>query len=149
MPLLNGSLEVFDGGDYYLYDAFNPAARNATFQGFMEGYGKYDIRRIWLDASEPERFDVPDVGNWRYTGGSDGEIGEAWIREHVRGFADGMASIGVSPDDYFVLPRHAWVGTWRYSAGLWSGDIQSQFSELALQVRALQVRPRSCGRIWR
>ncbi len=34
-PMINGSLEPFEGYSY-LYDAFNPAARNATWQsGFM------------------------------------------------------------------------------------------------------------------
>jgi alpha-glucosidase (family GH31 glycosyl hydrolase) len=46
----------------------------------------------------------------------------------------GFASKGLGPSDYFVLPRHAWAGSWVYSAALWSGDIQSVFSELALQV---------------
>lgn len=78
--------------------------------------------------------------------GMDGEIGEAWIQQHVRTFADGMASIGVSPDEYFVLPRHGWAGSWRYSAALWSGDITSNFAELALQVRVVQVRFGGKGR---
>lgn len=79
------------------------------------------------------------------------------IQQHVQTFAHGFASIGVGPNDYFVLPRHTWSGkstlehslfhasnpclqgAWKYSAGLWSGDIVSSFDELALQVRVLQV----------
>ena len=67
--------------------------------------------------------------------GTDTEIGQGWIQTHVKGFAEGFASKGISGNDYFVLPRHAWAGTWRYSAALWSGDIESTFDELKLQVR--------------
>lgn len=145
-PMLNGSPYPFEF-DQFLYDSFNPAARKAVFQDWYDGYGKYGIRRLWLDAAEPERFTMFDVGHWRFAMGTDGEIGEAWIQQHVRTFADGMASIGVTPEEYFVLPRHAWAGSWRYSAALWSGDIESTFAELALQVRVVQVGFRGAGRI--
>lgn len=140
VPKIDGTLAPFDGS-YYLYDAFNPDARNATFQGFMAGYGRYGIRRIWLDAAEPERIGSnpsQTVGQWRFSAGTDVEVGEAWVRNHARTFTEGMATIGVGPDDYFVLPRSAWIGSWRYSAGLWSGDIPSTFDELSIQVRNAQ-----------
>lgn len=62
----------------------------------------------------------------------------AWTQQHVRTFADGFGTIGIGPSDYFVLPRHIWTGSWRYSAALWSGDIQSVYTELAMQVRVAQ-----------
>eukprot|EP00329_Picozoa_sp_Boothbay-MS584-11_P001985 21254_4 len=60
----------------------------------------------------------------------------AWIQQHTRMIADGMKAIGVMPEDYFILPRHAWVGTWQHSAALWSGDIISTFDELKMQVNS-------------
>jgi alpha-D-xyloside xylohydrolase len=99
---------------------------------------QYGFKTVWLDASEPEHFGSANEGNWRFTAGSDAEIGEAWVREHVKTFADGFASKGIMPGDYFVLPRHAWAGTWRYSAGLWSGDIQSSFDVFSEQIKNLQ-----------
>eukprot|EP01043_Picozoa_sp_COSAG02_P058814 COSAG02_NODE_7384_length_3039_cov_9.723391_1_plen_496_part_00 len=102
VPRLNGTLESWDGGDQYLYDPFNPDARKAVFQKFMEGYGKYGIKTIWIDAAEPERMDDKNVGNWRYHLGTDAEIGGAWVQQHTRMIADGMLSIGIKPEDYFV-----------------------------------------------
>lgn len=112
VPRLNGTLMSWDGGDQYLYDPFNEAARKAAFKAFMDGYGKYGIKTIWIDAAEPERMDEANVGNWRFALGTDAEIGEAWVQQHTRMIADGMKSIGIEPEDYFILPRHAWTGTW-------------------------------------
>lgn len=44
----------YDGGNQYLVDQTNPATRKAVFNGFMEGYGTYGIKTIWIDAAEPE-----------------------------------------------------------------------------------------------
>ncbi len=46
----------------------------------LQGYGKYGIRRVWLDATEPERYNTSDqVGLWKFSMGTDAEIGEAWV----------------------------------------------------------------------
>jgi len=63
-------------------------------------------------------------------------------------FADGFAAKGIEPSDYFILPRHAWVGSWRYSAALWSGDIVSTFDELAIQIKVLQGVMMSGVSLW-
>lgn len=144
----NGALMSWDGGDQYLYDAFNPDARMAAFKAFQEGYGKYGIKTIWIDAAEPERFDEKDVGNWQFALGTDAEIGGAWIQQHTRMLAEGMKSIGIEPEDYFILPRHAWVGTWQHSAALWSGDIVSTFDELKMQVTTAQGTMMSGPVLW-
>ena len=102
------------------------------------------LQTIWLDAAEPERSQY-NFGDFRFQLGTDTEIGEAWIQQHVRTFADGFAGLNITGADYFVLPRHSWAGAWKYSAALWSGDIQSTFEELALQVTVLQVRGSWCA----
>ena len=136
--LTNGTLKSFDFGEQYLYDPFNPAARQATFRGFEAGYGQYGIRTIWLDAAEPERPTTETVGSFLFSGGTDSEVGAAWVQHHMRTFSEGMSGRGVSPEEFLLLPRHAWTGSWRYSAALWSGDVPSTFQELELQVRVLQ-----------
>jgi len=113
----------YDGGDQYLVDETNPDTRAAVFDGFMEGYGKYGIKTIWIDAAEPEHFGGANEGQWRLAAGTDAEVGMAWVQQHARVFADGFATRGITPDEYFILPRSAWVGSWRHSAALWSGDI--------------------------
>ena len=79
----------------------------------MEGYGKYGIKTIWIDAAEPERMDDKNVGNWKYMVGTDAEVGGAWVQQHTRMIADGMKTIGIEPEDYFILPRHAWLAPGR------------------------------------
>ena len=71
-----------------------------------------------------------------------------WVQQHTRVFADGFATRGITPDDYFILPRSAWVGSWRHSAALWSGDIVSTFDELALQILVLQGVMMSGVALW-
>ena len=111
-----------------------------VFDAFWKGYGQYGFKTVWLDASEPERADssMYNFGDFAMSAGTDTEVGEGWVREHVKSFAEGFAAKGIAASDYFVLPRHGWAGTWRYSAALWSGDTQSTFAELAMQIRVGQ-----------
>ena len=136
--LTNGSLAPFDWGDQYLYDPFNPAARKATFAGYQAGYGRFGMKTVWLDAAEPERPSADTVGSFLFSAGTDAEVGSAWVQQHVTTFSEGMAAQGFRPEDFLLLPRHAWTGSWRHSAALWSGDIPSTFPELEVQVRVLQ-----------
>lgn len=111
-------------------------------------YGSLGVKTIWIDAAEPEHFGADNEGKWKYLLGTDAEVGEAFIQQHALSFAEGFATKGITPDDYFILPRHAWVGSWRHSAALWSGDIVSTFDELALQVKALQGALMSGVSLW-
>jgi alpha-D-xyloside xylohydrolase len=106
------------------------------------------LQTLWLDAAEPERGSDYNFGDFRFELGTDTEIGEAWIQQHVRTFADGLATLNISGADYFVLPRSSWAGAWKYSAALWSGDIVSSFSELAMQVTVLQGVMMSGIQLW-
>ena len=93
-------------------------------------------------------MDDKNVGNWRFAAGTDAEVGGAWVQQHTRMIADGMKTIGIEPDDYFILPRHAWAGTWSHSAALWSGDIVSTFDELKMQVTTAQGTMMSGPVLW-
>lgn len=120
-------------GPLFLTDTTQSAARAAMFQAFMDGYGKYGVRTVWLDAAEPARSAYA-YGMQRYAGGVDNEVGMAWVQQHVRAFSDGFAAAGRAPNEFFLLPRSTWAGMSRYSAGMWSGDIGSDFNTLAVQV---------------
>ena len=144
----NGSLASYDGGNQYLIDQTNPVVRANAFSKFMQGYGQYGFKTIWVDAAEPEHFGGSSEGSWKLLAGTDAEVGAAWVRDHAKMYNEGFATQGIQPGDYFILPRSAWIGTWRYSAALWSGDIQSSFEELSLQVRALQGVMMSGVALW-
>jgi alpha-glucosidase (family GH31 glycosyl hydrolase) len=98
--------------------------------------------------SRANMFSSTCSGTWKMSLGTDAEVGEAWIQQHARTFADGFATKGIAASDYFILPRHAWIGSWRYSAALWSGDIVSTFDELAIQVKVLQGVMMSGVSLW-
>jgi len=138
----------YDGGGQVLIDQTNPLVRQVVFEKFWEGYGRYGVKTVWIDAAEPEHFGEKQEGLWKHTAGTDAEIGEAWIQTHAKSFAEGFATKGISPEEYFILPRHAWAGSWRYSAALWSGDIQSTFDELANQVKVVQGTMMSGVSLW-
>lgn len=135
-------------GQMFLTDESNPAARAAIYAAFKAGYGRYGIRTLWLDGSEPERSTAYNFGQFSLAGGTDNEIGEAWIQQHVRAMAEGFASDGFAPNEFFLLPRSTWAGVQAHSAGVWSGDIDSTFDELAIQVRVAQGMGLSGHALW-
>jgi alpha-D-xyloside xylohydrolase len=55
-------------------------------------------------------------------------------REHARGFYEGLRADGES--DILLLCRSAWAGSQRFGAAVWSGDIDSTFEALAVQIPA-------------
>jgi alpha-D-xyloside xylohydrolase len=135
-------------GQMMLVDQTNAAARAAFYAAFRQGYGRHGVRTVWLDGSEPERATSDNFGEVRLQGGTDSEVGEAWVQQHVRAMAEGFAGDGYGPDEFFLLPRSTWAGASRYSAGVWSGDISSTFDELALQVRVAQQMALSGHALW-
>lgn len=143
---LTGGSQPLEAG-VWVYDATSVAARNATFWDWYAGYGQYGVKSIWMDAAEPERSTY-NFGEFHFELGTDTEVGMAWTQQHVKTFAEGLPQIGINASDYFVLPRHVWAGSWRYSAALWSGDIQSAFSELQMQITVAQGVAMSGQVLW-
>ena len=126
----------------YVYDSFNPEARRFVWEQMREGYQKYGIKTFWLDADEPESF-LPvaapgkrffNDGGWK----SDNQVGMGWVQKHHRMIHDGLISEGVESGDFTMLSRGFWAGSQRYGAAMWSGDIFSKFSELAVQIKVAQ-----------
>lgn len=117
----------------HLYDPTNPQARRFIWDQVLQGYHRFGIKAWWLDACEPEIFPV-DHDNLRYHLGSGLELGCSYPLFHQQAFYDGMRSEG--EEDIIMLSRSAWAGSQRYGAAVWSGDIQSTFTALNLQVPA-------------
>ena len=44
--------------NYYLFQL----AQQRSFEGFWEGYGKYGVKTIWLDAAEPGKGKLQGTG---------------------------------------------------------------------------------------
>jgi alpha-D-xyloside xylohydrolase len=115
------------------YDATNPRAREYIWSKVRDGYYKHGVRVWWLDACEPE-IRPPHHDNLRYHLGPGLEVGNIYPLLHARAFAEGMA--GEGEDETVLLCRSAWAGSQRYGAAVWSGDIDSTFSDLRRQIPA-------------
>lgn len=117
----------------YYYDATNPEARQFIWEQVHEHYYRYGIKTFWLDACEPEMF-PPDMDNLRFYAGDGYAVTNAYPVLHERGFYEGMREAG--EQTVLNLCRSAWAGSQHYGAAVWSGDIESTFEALQVQVRA-------------
>jgi alpha-D-xyloside xylohydrolase len=117
----------------YHYDPTNPEARKYIWQKVRAGYYRHGIKVWWLDACEPEIRPL-DPDNLRYHIGNGAQVGCIHPLMHQQGFYEGMRSEG--EDEIITLCRSAWLGSQRYGAAVWSGDIPSTFESLRQQVTA-------------
>ncbi len=127
-----GSMQCFDfQGDTVIYDATNPEARNFLWEKLKKNYYDYGIDGFWLDEAEPE-FAAYDYEHFRYYIGSDLKAGNCFPLLHTKGVYDGLRCAGEK--EPVSLVRSAWVGSQKYAAVVWSGDIYSNFSSLRDQL---------------
>jgi alpha-D-xyloside xylohydrolase len=117
----------------YFYDASNPEARAFLWDKIRSGYYQHGIKVFWLDACEPEMYPT-DPENLRYQLGNGQVLTNIYPKLHAKAFYDGMQAEG--EDEIITLCRSAWVGSQKYGAAVWSGDIPSTFDALQAQVRA-------------
>ena len=128
----NGTETISADGTSFIYDAFNPAAREYVWDALLSGYVQHGIQLFWLDAAEPEQS-VPGKQWW--AGKSDREVGMAWSVHHQRMIFEGSLSSGIPEDQIIMLARHGWVGSPLMNAFIWSGDTESSWASFNVQVR--------------
>lgn len=92
---------------------------------------------MWLDETEPDRTGPSNDGlingEWLYEGVPDTELGPTWRQQWLRTMTDALRELyGVG--NYFLLSRSAWLGTAKYGHAMWSGDTQSSWDNLAIQI---------------
>lgn len=127
------NLQMSFQGNNVFYDATNPESREYVWDKCKDNYYKYGIRTFWLDEAEPE-YGTYDYDNYRYYAGSVLQQGNIYPREYARGFYEGQAASG--EQDILNLVRCAWVGSQRYGALVWSGDIASTYEDFRKQIVA-------------
>lgn len=120
-------------GDSMIYDATNPEARKYIWEKCKKNYFDSGFDMFWLDEAEPE-YTVYDFDNFRYRLGSDLQVGNIYPRCHAQAFYEGQKAAGQK--DICNLLRCAWVGSQKYAAVVWSGDIQGNFETLRDQFAA-------------
>ena len=129
-----GSIETYDyQGDCVEVDTTNPEARAFIWEKCKKNYYDYGIDMFWLDNAEPD-LAVYDYDNYRYSIGPALEVSNIYPRLYAKAFYDGEQQNGNK--DVLSLVRCGWVGSQKYGALLWSGDVQSTFESLQDQVAA-------------
>jgi alpha-D-xyloside xylohydrolase len=118
---------------FHFFDPLNPEARKFVWEKARANYYRYGIKIFWLDEAEPDMWPMePD--NLRYHLGNGLAVANLYPLMYARGFYEGMLVEGET--EIINLCRCAWAGSQRYGAATWSGDIDSTFEELRIQVRA-------------
>jgi alpha-D-xyloside xylohydrolase len=107
-------------GDTIHFDATNPDARQYIWDKVKKNYYTKGIKIFWLDEAEPE-YTVYDFDNYRYSRGTNLQIGNIYPLEYSRAFYEGQDSAG--QNNIVNLVRCAWAGSSKYGALVWSGDI--------------------------
>ncbi len=120
-------------GNETFFDATNDEARAYVWEKVKKNYYDLGIHTFWLDVAEPE-YSTYDFELYRYTIGSNLQVGNIYPMMYAKGFYDGMISEG--DERPLNLIRCAWAGSQRYGTLVWSGDIHSSFSSMRSQIAA-------------
>jgi alpha-D-xyloside xylohydrolase len=115
------------------YDATNPEARRYLWEKIKQNYGRYGIDMFWLDEAEPE-FQPYDFDHYRYYAGRTLKTAGYYPSDHAQCFWEGQTREGQT--DVVNLIRCAWVGSQKYGAVVWSGDVESSFRSFRDQLSA-------------
>jgi alpha-D-xyloside xylohydrolase len=122
----------FQGPSVFI-DVTNPRTREVVWDICKRSYHDLGVRLFWLDEAEPE-YGVYDYDNYRYHLGSNLQVGNIYPQQFSRAFYEGQKAAG--QDEIVNLVRCAWLGSQRYGALVWSGDIQSTYEDLRRQITA-------------
>lgn len=126
-------LHMSFGGQSAFLDVTNPDARKRIWELCKANYHDFGINLFWLDEAEPE-YGIYDFDNYRYHAGPNAQIGNLYPQHFARAFYEGQVAAG--QDQVVNLLRCAWVGSQRYGALVWSGDIHSTYTDLRRQIVA-------------
>jgi alpha-D-xyloside xylohydrolase len=120
-------------GDTVFYDPTNPKAREHVWKIVKQNYYDKGVRIFWLDEAEPE-YAVYDFDHYRYHLGPNLQVGNIYPLKYAQGFYEGMTA--ERQENIVNLLRCAWAGSQRFGALVWSGDIDSSFESLRIQLAA-------------
>lgn len=127
-----GAAQTYDyQGDCVSIDITNPEAQKFLFDKCMKNYANLGIDMFWLDNCEPD-YGVYDFRNFRYSIGTALSCTNVYPKLMAKTFYDGLQATGKK--DICQLVRCGWVGSQKYGALLWSGDVNSTFASLRDQI---------------
>jgi len=125
-------------------DPTHPGARNFVWSKIKENYYDNGVRMFWMDEAEPE-IDPLDYENVRYYLGNGLEVSNLYPYYFAKILYEGQTEAG--QEEIINLIRSGWIGSQRFGAILWSGDIYGDFETLKRQVKA-GLNLSLCGIPW-
>jgi alpha-D-xyloside xylohydrolase len=141
----DGSGKVFSFyGPQAEIDVTNPKTREFVFSKLKENYLDNGVDALWFDEAEPE-IHPENFGNLTFHIGKGDEWGLIYPYYYSKMAYEGFKSI--SNDEPVTLTRCAYLGSQKYGALVWSGDIYSSFESLKAQVKA-GLNMAMCGIPW-
>lgn len=114
-------------------DVTNPDAREYLFDICKESYLDQGVELFWLDEAEPE-YTNQDFDIYRYYDGPAVECANEYPMQYSKAYYEGMQKMGI--ENPINLVRCAWLGSQKYGALVWSGDVPSTFTQLKNQYAA-------------
>ena len=124
-------------------DVTNPETRKYVFGKLKENYLDSGVDALWFDEAEPEINPV-HFDNLLFHIGRGDEYALIYPYYYAQMAYDGFTAMGQTP---VTLIRCAYLGSQKFGALVWSGDIESTFESLAAQVKA-GLNMSMCGIPW-
>ncbi len=128
----NGQYSLFDyWGQQSYVDMTNPEARSYVWEQIKKTYLKYGINTFWLDEAEPD-VHPQQFDNMKQYAGNMAQTALLYPYYYAKCFYDGLKSEG--EDDVILLTRAAYIGSQKFGALVWNGDIPSDWNALRQSV---------------
>ena len=128
----NGQYSLFDyWGQQSYVDMTNPEARSYVREQIKKTYLKYGINTFWLDEAEPD-VHPQQFDNMKQYAGNMAQTALLYPYYYAKCFYDGLKSEG--EDDVILLTRAAYIGSQKFGALVWNGDIPSDWNALRQSV---------------
>lgn len=125
-------------------DVTNSETREFVWSKLKQNYLDKGVDALWFDEAEPE-IHPEQFDNILLKKGRGDVVGLLYPYYYVKMAYDGFKSMG--RDDIITLTRCAYLGSQKYGALVWSGDIESTFESLKCQVHA-GMNMAMCGMPW-
>lgn len=128
----NGQYGTFEFyGQQTFIDAMNPQTREFVWDKAKKNYYDYGIKTFWLDEAEPE-VHPQQFDNLKFYLGNGAQTALMYPYYYAKGFYDGLKAAG--EEEIALLTRAAYVGSQKFGAIVWNGDIPSTFKALRQSV---------------
>lgn len=125
-------------------DPMNPQTREYVWSRLKENYFDNGVDCMWFDEAEPE-IHPQDFDNLVFYEGTGDEVALLYPYYYEKMVYDGMKSEGM--DEVVTLSRCAYLGSQKFGAVVWSGDVASTFESLTEQVKS-GLNMAMCGIQW-